>query len=65
MYEEDTYRVLTRTPMVRDHVKDPTVEWRIILKWILKKEGRVQNGLYCFFGWGAALANTPLNLWVP
>jgi hypothetical protein len=44
MYEEDTYRVLTRTPMVNDHVKNPAVDWRIILKWILKKEGRAQTG---------------------
>jgi hypothetical protein len=45
MYEEDTYRVLTRTPMASDHVKDPAVDWRIILKWILKKEGRTHYGL--------------------
>jgi hypothetical protein len=30
------YRVLVRTPE-RDHLKDPDVEGRIILRWILKK----------------------------
>jgi hypothetical protein len=31
------YRVLVRNQMERDHLEDPGVDWRIILKWSSKK----------------------------
>jgi hypothetical protein len=31
------YRILVGTPEGRNHLEDPDVDGRIILKWILKK----------------------------
>jgi hypothetical protein len=33
----DEYRVLVGKPEGRNHLEDPGVDWRIILKWILEK----------------------------
>jgi hypothetical protein len=33
----DAYMVLVGKPEVRNHLKDPGVDGRIILKWILEK----------------------------
>jgi hypothetical protein len=39
------YRVFVSKPAVRDHLKDPGVDERIILKWIFKKRDGTWAGL--------------------
>jgi hypothetical protein len=51
------YRVLVGKPEGRDHLEDPSVDGRIILKWIFRKWDGVWTGLIwlrtgtggCFF----------------
>jgi hypothetical protein len=33
------YRVLVGKPRERDHLEDPGIDWRIILRWIFGKWG--------------------------
>jgi hypothetical protein len=41
-----TYRILLGRPEGRNHLEDPGVDWRIILKWIFKKwDGMAWPGL--------------------
>jgi len=35
--EKDEFRILVGKPEGRDHVEDPGIDGRIILKWIFRK----------------------------
>jgi hypothetical protein len=62
------YRILVGRPEGRNHLEDPGIDGRIILKWIFKKwDGGAWTGLIWFrIGTGGgALMNAVMNLSVP
>jgi hypothetical protein len=61
------YRVLVGRSGGRNHLEDPGVDGRIILKWILKKWDRGMDGLHLaqYRGRWRGLVNSEVNLRVP
>jgi hypothetical protein len=51
------------------HLKDPGIDWRIMLKWILEKcDGRGMDWIDLaqdWYSWWWALVNVVLNLQIP
>jgi hypothetical protein len=58
------YRALMGKPRERDHLGDPGVYERIILRWIFRK---LDVGVWTESSWLriGTLVNAVMNLWVP